>query len=100
MSSEPGPTEARRGKSLTRRIVVLGTAIGLAIAVPVVGYFLSPAWQKSTTTEVVIGRVSDLPIDQPQFVTYEERVKDGWYVSTVTKAVWLVTKDGKTVTGF
>jgi Rieske Fe-S protein len=100
MNNEPGSTEVSRKKRLVTVIVVLGIGISMMIALPIVSYFLSPAWQKNSATEAVIGRVSDLEINQPQFVVYEERVKDGWYVSTVSKGVWLVTTDGKTVIGF
>ncbi len=97
MDSEPDSKEIKR-KKLTIFVIVL--MIVIAIALPVAGYFLSPTWQKPTLSQTVIGRISDLPLNQPQFVTYEERRRDGWYVSTVSKGVWLVTKDGKTAIGF
>ena len=33
-------------------------------------------------------------------MTYEERIRDGWYISTLSKGAWVVTKDGKEFVAF
>jgi Rieske Fe-S protein len=76
-------------------IGAVGAAITTVVGVPLIGYFLSPAWKKADRLVTPIARTSDIPIGQPTFVTYEERVRDGWYISTRSKGSWIVTKDGK-----
>ncbi len=83
MVSNAGDTQITRRKFLGRIIASIGGVIGVAVAFPLIGYFLSPAWKKSTTQFTVIARVVDIPVGQPTFVTYEERARDGWYVSTL-----------------
>ncbi len=70
------------------------------MASPLVGYFLSPAWGKSITSLTSVARTSEIPIGEPTFVTYEERIRDGWYVSTLSKGAWVVNKDGKEFVAF
>jgi menaquinol-cytochrome c reductase iron-sulfur subunit len=76
---------------------VIGGISGLiaaAVATPVAGYFLSPAWKKSKASLIPIARIDEIPEGKPQFVTYEERIRDGWYISTLSKGAWLVNKGG------
>jgi menaquinol-cytochrome c reductase iron-sulfur subunit len=70
------------------------------VASPLIGYFLSPAWKKSTPLLTPIARTSDIPIGQPTFVTYEQRIRDGWYISTLSRGTWVVNKDGKQFIAF
>jgi menaquinol-cytochrome c reductase iron-sulfur subunit len=93
-------------KNITRRkflkYVVLGGAglVAAAIATPVVGDFLSPAWRKATTPTVPIARADSIPVGIPTFVRFEERVPDAWLVTTQSEGLWVVTKDGKNFTLF
>ncbi len=91
-SSSP---EVSRRKFLSYIIGAVGAAITTVVGVPLIGYFLSPAWKKADRLVTPIARTSDIPIGQPTFVTYEERVRDGWYISTRSKGSWIVTKDGQ-----
>ncbi len=95
MASNAGNTQITRRKFLGRIIAGISGVIGVAVASPLIGYFLSPAWKKSSSQFTPIARVSDIPAGQPTFVTYEEREKDGWYISTLSKGAWVVNKDGK-----
>ena len=88
-------TQISRRKFLGYLIGGIGGVIGAVVAAPLVGYFLSPAWRKSKSLLTPIARTSDIPIGVPTFVTYEERMRDGWFVSTLSKGAWVVTKDGK-----
>lgn len=88
-------TQMSRRKFLGYLIGGIGGVIGVVVATPLVGYFLSPAWRKSKSLLTPIARTSDIPVGVPTFVTYEERMRDGWFVSTSSKGAWVVTSDGK-----
>jgi len=88
-------TQISRRKFLGYLIGGISGVIGVVVASPLVGYFLSPAWKKSKSLLTPIARTSDIPIGQPTYVTYEERMRDGWFVSTLSKGAWVVTEDGK-----
>ena len=96
MEQNDGTSEISRRKFL--KYVLLGSAgaAAAAIAVPLVGYFLSPAWKKSSTQTLPVARVDSIPVGTPTFVRFEERVQDAWFTTTETQGVWVVTKDGKT----
>ncbi len=84
-----------RRKFLGRVIAAITSVTAAAMAFPLIGYFLSPAWRKAAVQFTPVANVSDIPVGQPTFVTYEERAVDGWYTSTLSKGVWIVNKDGK-----
>jgi menaquinol-cytochrome c reductase iron-sulfur subunit len=88
--SEEGTVSRRR--FLGYIIGGISGAIGASLAVPLVGYFLSPIWRKNAPLLTPIARTSDITSAQPTFVTYEQRVRDGWYISTLSKGAWVVSK--------
>jgi menaquinol-cytochrome c reductase iron-sulfur subunit len=100
MAGNPGNEEITRRRFLGYFIGGISGVIGVVVASPVIGYFLSPAWKKKAPLFTVIASVNEIPIGQPTFVTYEERIRDGWYITTLSKGVWLVNKDGKELTVF
>jgi len=67
--------------------------VTVTVATPLVGYFLSPLWRKQPSILTPIARTSDIPVGVPTFVTYEQRIRDGWYISTLSKGAWVVNKD-------
>ena len=69
--------------------------IAATVAAPLIGYFLSPLWKKHAPILPPIARTTDIPAGQPVFVTYEQRVRDGWYISTLSKGAWIVNKGNK-----
>lgn len=71
-----------------------------AMATPLVGYFLSPIWKKSSPLLTPIARTDEIPARQPTFVTYEQRVRDGWYISTLSKGAWVVNRGNDEFTVF
>ena len=73
----------------------IGALVSAAVAVPVIGYFLSPAFKKTQSLVTPIGRASDIPVGEPTRITYEHRVRDGWYITTLSKDTWVVTTDGQ-----
>jgi menaquinol-cytochrome c reductase iron-sulfur subunit len=82
-----------RRKFLGYVIGGIGGVIAAMIATPLVGYFLSPIWRKHPPILTPIARTDEIPIGVPTHITYEQRVRDGWYISTLNKSVWVVKKD-------
>ncbi|MFC1987913.1 ubiquinol-cytochrome c reductase iron-sulfur subunit [Chloroflexota bacterium] len=89
------------GHDVSRRkflsLVVSGVAsvIAVVVAIPLVSYFLSPAWKKDKQITIPVAQTSAIPLGVPTYVRYEERVPDAWVITTETKGVWIVTQDGK-----
>lgn len=96
------PSTENNEKEITRRkffgyiIGGVGTVVSVGVATPLVGYILSPIWKKSKPIGSPIGRLSDIPTGEPKYLTYEERVRDGWYTRTLSRAAWVVS-DGDQV---
>jgi menaquinol-cytochrome c reductase iron-sulfur subunit len=91
-TDDPNNTEISRRSFFGFIIVGVSSIIAVAVASPLVGYFLSPAWKKSKSLLTPIARVSDIPVGQPTYVTYEQRIRDGWYISTHSKGAWVVNR--------
>ncbi len=100
MAYDPGDNQISRRKFLGYIIGGISGVVAAAVATPLVGYFLSPAWKKKKTLLTPIANVNDIPAGQPLYVTYEQRVRDGWYISTLSKGAWVVNKDGKEIIVF
>jgi Rieske Fe-S protein len=100
MKSEDNIEGISRRKFLGNAVKGIGGIIALAVATPLAGYFLSPIWKKSKPELTPIGTVSQIPENIPTYVTYELRVRDGWYVTTVSQAVWAVNKGNGNLTIF
>ena len=98
MAQNQGRTQVNRRTFLSYVVGGIGSLIAAALAVPLVSYFLAPAFKKNTPLLTPIGRTEDIPIGKPTFVTYEQRIRDGWYVTTISKGAWVVTADGKQFT--
>jgi Rieske Fe-S protein len=68
--------------------------LGLCLAVPALGYFLSPLWARregegSESGFADAGRVADLPAGDWRLVSLEVVQQDGWKKSRVKHAVWV-----------
>ncbi|MDT7043123.1 ubiquinol-cytochrome c reductase iron-sulfur subunit [Candidatus Nitronereus thalassa] len=64
--------------------------IGLSLAIPLAGYFISPALTRRKQSWVSIGKVEDLPVGIPKTLDYGMTIKDGWMETKTIKAVWVV----------
>jgi quinol---cytochrome c reductase iron-sulfur subunit, bacillus type len=84
-----------RRKFLTYVVGGIGGIIGAALAVPLIGYFFGPAFQKTNPLLTPIGKTSDIPLGVPTRVTYEQRVREGWFITTLSKDAWVLTMDGQ-----
>lgn len=77
MGDELDAAQVSRRRFLGYVIGGISGLIAAAVATPVAGYFLSPAWKKSKASLIPIARIDEIPEGEPQFVTYEERIRDG-----------------------
>lgn len=72
---------------------VIGAAsglIGLGLAIPLVGYVVSPAFKRREQRWVDVGQAADLPIGEPRQLDHVTTLRDGWLETTSHKAVWAV----------
>lgn len=81
-------------------ILTIGGIASASFVVPLVRYFISPALKKQQRNWMTVASVKNIPIGTPIHVQYEERVQDSWRETVLSKAVWVVTKDGKNFTVF
>lgn len=100
MASNQDSTISRR-HFLSRFVLGAASVVAAALAVPLIGYFLSPALRKkSQETTIPLIAMSAVPAGTPIFVTYQETVRDGWVTSQESMGAWVVTRDDKTFTVF
>ena len=81
-------------------ITAASTVIGLGLAVPLLGYVISPALKRKELRWMRVGKVDDLPLEQPKDLQYAMTVKDGWRETKAIKAVWAVKHPDDQVTVF
>lgn len=80
---------------------VIGMAsglIGLGLAIPLIGYVVSPALKRREQPWVDVGSVADLPVGEPRQLDHMTTLRDGWMETTSHKAIWAVKQaDGQVV---
>jgi menaquinol-cytochrome c reductase iron-sulfur subunit len=74
--------------------------IGLGLAVPLIGYFISPALKRRESSWVDVGGLDELPVGEPKQLDYVATVKDGWMEAKSNKAVWAIKHGDGQVTVF
>lgn len=75
-------------------------AIGAGLAVPLIGYVLSPAFVRRAQSWVEVGGVDDLAVGEPKQLEYVAVIRDGWMESKSHKAVWAIKQTDGQVTVF
>ena len=60
----------------------------------------SPIWKKDNPVRTPVATLSEIPVGIPSYVTYELRLRDGWYVTTVSQGVWVVNKGSGNISIF
>ncbi len=89
------PVGTRRS-FFVRTIMVLSSLIGISLAIPFVGYVISPAFGRRDEGWVSLGKADQLTVNEPQALDYTTTVKDGWQKSQVRKGTWAVKRpDGQ-----
>lgn len=79
---------------------IAASLIGAGLAVPLVGYVISPAFKRREQRWIDVGREGDLPIGEPKQLDYVTTLKDGWMETKAEKAVWAVKQADGQVTVF
>lgn len=74
--------------------------IGLSLAVPLIGYVISPALKRREQPWVEVGSSEDLSVGSPKQLEYIQTIQDGWMQSQTHKAVWAVKQADDRVTVF
>jgi len=74
--------------------------IGLGLALPLIGYVISPALKRREQPWVEVGTADELPVGVPKQLEYVQTIQDGWMESRTQKAVWAVRQADGGVTVF
>ena len=74
--------------------------IGLGLAIPLVGYVISPALRRRAQSWVEVGRLDTLSVGEPAQLEYVTIVRDGYIEAKTQKAVWAVKQPDGAVTVF
>jgi len=85
---------------LTRVTASIMGLIGLALAIPLVGYVISPAFRRKAQEWAEAGTVDELSAGQPKELSYVVTFQDGWLKTTAMKSVWAVKHPEGDVTVF
>lgn len=93
------PVGTRRS-FFAKATVFLSSLIGLSLAVPLMGYVVSPAFRKRKEEWVTVAKTDQLPVDEPKSLDYTLTVKDGWQERPSTKAVWAIKRSDGQVTAY
>jgi menaquinol-cytochrome c reductase iron-sulfur subunit len=64
--------------------------IGLGLAIPLVGYVISPALKRRERAWVDVGAIDALPTGTPQQLDHVTTLRDGWLETKSHKAIWAV----------
>jgi menaquinol-cytochrome c reductase iron-sulfur subunit len=69
--------------------VLLNTAVGTVLAVPLVGYLLGPAMSKNNGSWITIGSVDDFPVGETRLVDFKSPVSQLGDGQTAKVACWV-----------
>ena len=79
---------------------IAASLIGVGLAVPLVGYVVSPAFRRREQRWVDVGREADLPVGEPKQLEYVTTLRDGWMKTKSQKVVWAVKRTDGSITVF
>ncbi len=74
--------------------------IAFGLAVPLLGYVISPAFKRREQSWVDVGDVKALPVERPTQLDYVATIRDGWLQTVAHKAIWAVKRSDGSVTVF
>jgi quinol---cytochrome c reductase iron-sulfur subunit, bacillus type len=95
--STPVGTRRRFFQWVTRAAAGL---IGLGLAVPLIGYVISPALKRRTQSWVEVAGMDELSVGEPKQLEYVATMQDGYLEINTHKAVWAVKQPDGEVTVF
>lgn len=90
--------EVNRRKFFSRVTGWIAGLIGMAMAIPLVGYIVSPAYRRRPEDWLDLGSLSDLKPGEPLELSSTVTVNDGWMKSSEVKSVWAVRQKDDSVT--
>ena len=89
------PVGTRRS-FFVKTTLFISSLIGLSLAIPFIGYVVSPAFRSRKNDWVPVAKTEELPVEEPKSMDYTMMVRDGWQEKQTTKAVWAVKQaDGE-----
>lgn len=93
-----GDTGANRRRFLGFLTNSVMTVIGLFVAIPAVGYFISPLRRRAGDGDAEAafqdaGPLSDIPIGEWRLLSFEMVFQDGWKKTRAKRAVWVRRQD-------
>ena len=105
MSSSVPPASSSGPAGTRRRFfewVIKASAgfIGVSLAVPLVGYLISPAFKRRALAWVDVGASDELATGVPTQLEYVATLQDGYHETKTQKAVWAVKQAKGDVTVF
>lgn len=74
--------------------------IGFALAVPLIGYVISPTLKRREKTWVDVGDVNEVPVGEPAQLEYIATIRDGYVETKTHKAIWAVKQSDGQVTAY
>jgi menaquinol-cytochrome c reductase iron-sulfur subunit len=92
--------ETSRRRLLSAAVFSLGAIICAGLGVPAALYIFVPPKNRSNSNWVDAGTVSNIKIDQPQEITFQRRVIDGWKEQLEKAAAWIVKRPDGTVRAY
>lgn len=95
----PG-SELPRRQFLTFAVNGIAALIGAAIAVPAVGYILSPARRSRKVAWAFLGDVEEFPLDQPKLTHFPTPGAGAWMRDPMHQAVYVVNRGERNFTIF
>jgi menaquinol-cytochrome c reductase iron-sulfur subunit len=97
--SASGPTGTRR-RFFQWAITASAGFIGLGLAIPLVGYLISPALKRRAQSWVDVAATDDLATGAPKQLEYVATIRDGYLETKTQKALWAVKQPDGQVTVF
>lgn len=92
-------TESRR-RWLGRMSTALSAVAAVAVATPIVGFILSPLWNRAPRIWRAVGLVDEFPIGSTVEVSFADSSPLPWAGVTAQTAAWLRRVDEKTFIAF
>ena len=84
-------------RTFFRRIIgFCAGVIGAGLAIPLLGYVISPAFKRREQPWVDVAKFDELPVGEPTQLDHLQTIQDGWMTTNAHKAVWAIKQaDGR-----
>ncbi len=92
MVAEASGSEASRRRFLTVLLNGVAALIGAALAVPAVGYVLSPARRSRRVEWTFLGNVDEFPVNEPRLTHFPAAGSGAWMRDPIHRAVYALNR--------